>query len=378
MVFLVLLGIPLLIAVGGFVLSKGITWKEFLVQIGAQMAIAGICACVMYFGQTHDTEVWNGVVVDKKENTVSCSHSYQCNCRNECTGSGKSRSCSNVCDTCYEHFHDYDWDVYTSNSEVITIDRIDRQGVSQPPRWTATKMGEPTVVEHSYTNYIKAAPDSLFRHQGLVEKYKGQIPTYPQRIYDYYREDRMVLDGVSLPDLPLWNADLSKINSEIGSAKQVNIIVVLTTKPREFFYAVEESWIGGKKNDVIVMIGVDQDLKPVWSEVMAWAIDNALQVKIRGAVLDQAKLEHGTTLKLIQDNVFQNFKRKPMRDFEYLKASIVPSTTGWVVSLILGLLVAGGLTYFFHREDLFQEGRARPYYNPTFSATPRRRKPGYR
>jgi hypothetical protein len=362
MVFLVLLGIPLLIAVGGFVISKEITWKEFLVQLGVQMVIAGICACVMYFGQTHDTEVWNGVVVDKKENTVSCSHSYQCNCRNESTGSGKDRSCSTVCDTCYEHFHDYDWDVYTSNSEVITIDRIDRQGVSQPPRWTATKMGEPTVVEHSYTNYIKVAPDSLFRHQGLVEKYKDQIPAYPQRVYDYYREDRMVLDGVSLPDVALWNADLSKINSEIGSAKQVNIIVVLTTKPREFFYAVEESWIGGKKNDVIVMIGVDQDLKPVWSEVMAWAIANALQVKMRGAVLDQAKLEHGATLKLIQDNVFQNFKRKPMRDFEYLSASVSPTTFQLTLCTLFVTALACGLSWVFHSFDPFSDAQRSKKY----------------
>lgn len=379
MVFLVLLGIPLIVAVAGFIWLDGITWKEFLVQVGAQLIVAGASMLIMYYASTYDTEVWNGIVVEKKMNWVSCSHSYPCNCRTTCDS---KNNCSTTCDTCYEHTWDYDWDVYTSNGEEITIDRIDRQGRGEPPRWTAVKIGEPTAYEHGYTSYIKAAPDSLFRHQGLVEKYAGTIPKYPDRIYDYYHLNRLVLVGVTMPDVAKWNEDLEKINSELGAAKQVNMVVVLTDKPRDWFYALEESWIGGKKNDVVLVIGVDASLKPQWSEVMAWTTEKLFQVKLRDAVMDLPTVERAKTIRLLRDTTGDHFKRQPMAEFEYLKASIVPSATGWVVSLLIGLLVAAGLTYLFHLHDVFGGNnpfRRRRQKNPVKSSwgLGRRRKPSF-
>lgn len=57
MAFLLLLTIPLLLAIGGFILLKGITWKEFLVQVAVQVLIAGISAAILYFANIHDTEL---------------------------------------------------------------------------------------------------------------------------------------------------------------------------------------------------------------------------------------------------------------------------------------------------------------------------------
>jgi hypothetical protein len=46
-----------------------------------------------------------------------------------------------------------------------------------------------------------------------------------------------------------------------------------------------------------------------------------------------------------------------MAEFEYLQASITPTTTQWVVSMIFGLMVAFGLIYALHKHDLFQGER---------------------
>src|SRR5271169_6686133 len=112
MVFFVLLAIPLLIAIGGFVLFKGkITPKEFALQMGIQLVVAGAAAAIVHYSSVHDTEVWNGVVASKKSEHVSCSHSYSCNCHScNCDSKG---NCSTCCDTCYEHLYDVDWDVFT-------------------------------------------------------------------------------------------------------------------------------------------------------------------------------------------------------------------------------------------------------------------------
>jgi hypothetical protein len=362
MTLLILLVLPVAVAVFSFVVLKGITWKEFLLHVGIQLIVAGISAWIIYSKNTGDVEIWGGFVTYKQRETVSCSHSYQCNCRpvTTCSGSGKSQTCSTTthCDTCYEHLHDYDWNVYTSNRETITIDRVDRQGTGEPPRWTQVKVADPTARPHGYTSYIKAAPDTLFRHQGLKAKYAGKLPSYPRRIYDYYKINRLVLQGVNVADPVAWNEGLMRINADIGARKQVSMAVVLTDQPAEWFYALEEDWIGGKKNDAILVIGLEPgSLKPAWAQVMAWTTAKLYEVKLRDAVMALPEITPGATLKVLHDTTEEYYKRKPMKDFEYLQASIKPNTTQLVVAIVIGLIIAAALTAILQRYDVFGDER---------------------
>jgi hypothetical protein len=359
MAFLILLSIPLVIAVAGFILLDGITWKEFLVQVGGQLLIAGVSTFIIYSSNTHDTEIWNGLVTGKARDWVSCSHSYRCHCHDvqSCSGSGKNRSCSTheECDTCYEHPNDWNWNVSNSIGETFTIERVDRRGSFEPPRFTAVKMGEPTSSTHWYTNYIKAAPGTLFRHQGLKGKFLKYIPPYPDRVYDYYRLNRLVLvNGARVDDAEAWNADLALLNGKLGHRKQSNIIVVLARDlPDDFFYALEEAWVGARKNDTVLVIDTDGQLKPQWAVVMAWTSQELFKIKLRDDIMDLPAVTREATIAALDKDVGQFYKRKPMAEFEYLKASITPTTTQLVVSLIFGLMVAFGLAYLFQKQDVF-------------------------
>jgi len=356
MIFIGFISVPLLIAIVGYLVSKEISVKEMAVIVGVLAVVSGISVAVCYYGNTSDTEVWNGVVRSKNSEHVSCSHSYKCNCHTTCTGSGKDQRCSESCSTCYDHPYDVDWNVFTSNGETIKIDRIDRQGVDQPPRWTAVRIGEPTTLPHRFTNYIKGSPGTLFRNSGQADKFKGQLPKYPE-VYDYFRMDRLIADPGTVSGQASWNASLSEINGRLGSAKQVNAIVIVTRQPREFFYALEESWIGGKKNDAILVIGVDSDSKPVWTEVMAWVKDEGFKVKLKEDALNLPKVEREATLAVFEKNIAASYQRKPMHDFEYLKASIVPSTLQWVLVLLISSLISFGLVWYFHNNDPFEDIR---------------------
>ncbi len=353
MIFLTLFGIPLLFIFINLLLGgKKVTFLEFLLQMGIQAAIAGICCGVVYWSNTDDTEIHNGRVASKTRDKVSCSHSYKCFCHDVCSGSGKDRSCHEVCQTCYHHSYDIDWNVRTTNGEHFEIARVDWQGLDEPPRWTSTVIGEPTAVQHSFTNYIKASPDTLFRHQGLAEKYKGQLPTYPLGVYDYWKLDRLVQVGTSLQDAPQWNKTLSEINADLGRGKQVNTIVVVTRdKPREYFHALEQEWIGGKKNDTVLVISISSDTIQ-WADVMAWTDKTLFKVKLRDAVLDVGTLDREKILGALRQNIHQYYVRKHMSDFEYLKSSIQPTTTQWVVSLIIGFLVCLGTSLFVREADV--------------------------
>ncbi len=347
--------IPMLVAAVAYFLSKEITWRELLAQAGVQLVVAGSAALIVHHVGLHDEEVWTGVVTKKQQERVSCGHSYTCNCVTTCTG-GKNSSCTTTCQTCYEHTWDYDWKVYFSTGDDLAIDRVNRQGTQEPPRWTAVKVGEPGAIEHGYSNYVKAAPDTLFRRQGLVEKYQGSLPAYPGKVYDYYRIDRLVEVDLALQDRRKWNEDIFRLNADVGNHWQADVAVVLTRdKPREWFYALEEKWLGGKKNDVIVVVNLSGDAIE-WVEVMAWVKDPIFKIKLRDAIMAEPRsLDRERIVSETRQAVVTSYKRKPMKDYEYLKSSIRPSMTEWIVTLLIGVLVAAGLSYFLHREDVFGE-----------------------
>lgn len=358
MAFLILFAIPVFIAFGFFIVGgRNITWQEFLAQVGLQAIVAGASVGIMYWADTTDTEVWSGVVTSKAREIVSCSHSYSCNCRTVCSSSGKSTSCSTVCDTCYEHSYDVSWAYYTTDDGRGTISRVDRQGLSQPARWTQVQIGEPSASTHTFTNYIKAAPDTLFRSQGLVEQYLKLLPNYPGQVYDYYKLNRLVTVGVSVPNINVWNNALQQLNAQLGSKKQVNMVVVLVKgQPREYFGALQQHWLGGKKNDAVLVVDIDTNGAIDWVEVMAWTDHPEFKIKLRDATADLSKLDLNNPNQLL--NIFSSYVdsfyvRKHMKDFQYLTSSITPTTTEWIVSIIIGILSSVGLGVFFYKNDIW-------------------------
>lgn len=165
-------------------LSEIARWK----LVGAAVGVGLVLTFAAFYGgkatKTHDTEILNGQVTHKEKNRVSCSHSYSCHCRTDSKG-------NTSCDTCYEHSHDYNWDVYSTVGE-LTIDRIDRQGAHEPPRWTVVMPGQPVAMDHGYTNYVKAVPESVFRVDTIYSKEKLKnipVPGYPLNVYDYHYVD---------------------------------------------------------------------------------------------------------------------------------------------------------------------------------------------
>lgn len=352
MEFLILFLIPVIIMAIGSYLTKRIEWKEYLIMTATQAVIAGLCCLAVSCENTSDVEILNGQVTRKQMNRVSCSHSYSCNCVRSCSTDSKgNESCTEICQTCYDHSYDQDWDVYTTLG-TMTIDRADRQGLEEPVRWSRVIIGEPVSTSHTYENYIKAAPDTLFRNKGSAEKYKGQIPAYPEEIYDYYRINRLVEVGTNVAHKHKWNEQLSELNKKLGPTHQANVIVVFTKKPHEYFHALRQAWIGGKKNDIIVVIGLKYNSQPVWTEIMAWSQNKTIDVKLRNRIQELEIISPETLIPVIDSAVSQYYKRKPMHDFEYLVSTITPTFGQWMFGLIVGILVAIGQVMFYSQEHV--------------------------
>lgn len=359
MIFLSFFAVPLVLTIVAYIwFGNRISWKELILQLFVQSVLVGIICGVVYYRNTTDVEIWNGRVSSKTKERVSCSHSYSCNCHEVCSGSGKDESCHQHCDTCYEHSYDIDWDVATTNGENLTIERVDRQGLSEPKRWTDVRIGDPTAQTHYYENYIKAAPDSLFRTQGDTT---DPMPEYPAQVYDYYRLDHLVQFGSSISDAKLWNDGLAELNASLGRPKQVNAVLVLAKgKSREWFRQLERHWIGGKKNDAIVVLGLNSDDTIAWAEVMAWTDHSYFKVKLRDEILSVGKLDRLPILSVISEVISKDFRRKPMSDFEYLRSSVAPTRTEFVVGFIVSLIFSVCIIGYCKENDIFGDESGQP------------------
>ena len=324
--------------------------RTFPILVIASISVIFIFISALAFftgkaGKTIDVEIWNGQVTGKERERVSCSHSYSCNCRTVYSGSGKDRTSHEECDTCYEHSNDYDWNVMTNVGD-LKIDRVDRQGKTEPERWTKVTVGEPASQAHFFTNYIKAAPDSIFHFSDelIAEKFNGKIPDYPKEVYDYYRFNHVLTVGVPVPDLDKWNNDVANILKKLGPSKQANVIILfVNTNDPNYEYALRSKWLGGKKNDIVVILGVTQYPAIDWARVMTWSDKEIFKVVLRDRLTEIKEVNRQEVLTAVDEVTTRSFKRKEMKDFEYLADEIDPPM--WVIILAIGVIVLLG-AYF--------------------------------
>lgn len=330
-----------------------------LIQCAVTLVVVAIGYYVSKASLTADTEIINGQITGKNSEHVSCEHSYQCHCHTVySTDSNGKRHSDRECDTCYEHNYDVDWNI-SSSIGSFTISRVDSQGVFTPPRWDRVIIGEPASKSISYENYVKAAKFSLFNFSDSLEqdkKYAALIPSYPE-VYDYYHINRVLTVGLSLPEQQQMNLLLNYQLRSLGPQKQANIIlVVVKTADPMYRYALERAWIGGKKNDIIVIIGVSEYPKIDWVDTITLAKDSGnelLQVKMRDEVLALHTVDNAANItNTIASMVATDFHRKRMKDMKYLESEIQPSMTAMVILYILTVLINAGLTWYFYNNEV--------------------------
>jgi hypothetical protein len=327
-----------------------ITWKEGLAMLVIQSLLMGTVYFGSLYGKGYDNQILNGQVTRKYSEHVSCGHSYSCNCRQTCSGSGSSRSCSQTCSTCYEHSYDVDW-VVQSTVGSVDIDRVNRQGTQEPSRWTAVYVGQPFAKESSYYNFIKASPFSVFNRAEIESTVA--IPNYPG-VYDYYKINR-VIDFQSLykHDNQL-NDLLNEQLKTLGPEKKVNLVVVFHSLGHFFVEAYKNKNLGGKINDVTVMIDIDKDGTFKAVDVFSWSKEDIVNVKIRDSLLDVGKYNSEEISKAIASNIKTSYAPRSIKEFEYLEAEVeLPDWAVWFL-LIFGTLFPFVSAFVAKKYELFE------------------------
>jgi hypothetical protein len=329
-------------------IAAKLIWKQELTlgELSANLAIGVlIVSAGWYMGrfvEMADVEIFNGSVISKRSEVTSCEHSYACHCTKD------------KCSTCYLHDHDIDWQLRTTFGD-IKINRVDGQGKDEPPRYSLAQIGDPVAQSHMYSSYVRAAPDSLFNtlsDKQALAKFPGRIPRYPSRVYDYQYLDRVLTEGVNVPDIHVWNTDLARRLRKLGPTKHVNIVLLIVSEPsEEYAEALRDAWLGGKENDVVVVLGAPNYPAVSWARVISWTDNEVFKVQLRDALVDLKTIDRKPVLDTIESHISTGFVPKPMKDFSYLAYSIVPPT--WVVALLalLSSIASVWVSVVFSKND---------------------------
>lgn len=330
------------------------SFREFLVVEGVMVILLVVGFQGARYGAVTDTEIWNGRITAKESGTQKC-----CHCHQECdtcyrTSNGKTESYQCRCREVCTHFRDHWWRLSVSTGDSVE-DTCSGSG-SDPKWWTDAFVGEPAAIPHSYVNYLLAADDSVLFQKAMST---AQAPGYPY-VHHRYKATRFLGGGTRAP-AQSWVTALDGINADLGKPKQVNIIVVATTDPSPTYAdAVEQQWLFGKKNDVIFVLGAPDGDTIAWAKVVSISNVEMLKLTARDQMPGMRLSNVPDTSGYIRDLVGAQFTRTAMAEYEYLWASVQPSTCSTVVLYVLALVgsIIGSLV-MVHTDVFGDERRSR-------------------
>lgn len=198
----------------------------------------------------------------------------------------------------------------------------------------------------SVINWIKASRQSVYHSTSLQAGI--QVPVYPSltSVGGRIKLPRVLGDVVIPADwkAPMeWNMDV--LADQVGVSRQCNPILLLTRQGPQFTESIQAGWLGGKKNDAIIILGVTEWPTVEWVKVVSWSKDTMLEPQLRDQLEGTSLMDTTGLMQALHDGLTQHFDRTRMHDFEYLKGDIrIPA---WIPLVCLGFVfLAGMITYF--------------------------------
>lgn len=321
---------------------KSKEWLRAVIFTALAIVLMGATLGIDYASKTTDTEVWSGFIenwehVEEWDEWIPpvthCS-----------TDSKGHKSCTTTPGHWVHHYAENRIkttdDGWTNVSVMPNGNRMDDH---YPNKTSELKemfpYGTPTASGHTYANKVQASY-SIYKHENIdVDKYKD-LPEYPNQTHDYFYIDRIV---GSVPHKKQALKELDSINSDLNrfvkdpdnpekkkSYKQVNIIFVnVGDKPKDYAYALQDSWEGGNKNDFVVAFSMDKKNNVKWAYSFSWSEVEILKLEVNDYMESQKNIKDFTPIvKHVGKQVEEKFVRKEFADFDYLQIDF--STTAYV------------------------------------------------
>lgn len=350
---------------------KDYVWEEFGMQTAASVAYAGIIYSLLFSttADLMDREYWNGKVnqFNYYEEWTELVHYTE----EICTGTGKNRSCRTVYKTRHDYHAPY-WEIKTSNGETLSINKHQYAKAEKEfgsikeklSRSGQISVGDgnlfyvqptkiiPTSVVHSYINYVTAAKQTVIKKTvsedtiNMLVKNKKLRP-YPIGYDGPYGNNLLdrVIDTTGTANVKKLLNELDLISSKVGKSHQANPIIYITDLDRTFVAALEHYWNKAKKNDIVLVLGVDALGNIQWSDVIAWTNNSDFYIDINNSFKN---MHVDNVTPLFSELIISGYKRKPMEEFSYLKENITLEWY-WQFFIIIGNII---ISFFITRAFL--------------------------
>jgi len=370
-IFYILAAIPFLYGGIMWALNKRIHIMEWLGNAALCFLIAGGFHLLGIYGQTTDVETWSGQITQVVFYPEWVEEYEEMHTRTVDDGNGKSHT--EIYYTTEHRTHHKYWEAETTLCPYeISLDFYNQVGAKFGgiveshhvyksgfysgdhniyPVMNRTNWIQPVTQLKRFENRVKATP-STFSFSKVPEGMKG-LYNYPEN-GNPFSSDRLV--GTASATIDLLTFD--QMNARLGPTKQVNVIMVGLGKADSMLGEWQRAkWIGGKKNDVVIVWG-GNNKKPEWVKCFGWTKSEECKRSLETIVL-----EHGAvteTLILIEGEIRHGYQ---LLDWDKTFAHIEVQAPMWALWWYLGFMVVSqvGLWWWFNTNEYDKGGNRRVY-----------------
>lgn len=196
----------------------------------------------------------------------------------------------------------------------------------------------------SFENRVKACP-SLYSYAPVP----AGIPVLPYpKSENPFTSDRLM--GTAAKTVSQRNFDV--FCSRLGPTKKVNVILIgFGQSDSEIAHYQEASWIGGKKNDIVLCYGGPDPLHPSWTYVFGWTESSLVKANLQ-TILLQNQIDD-SILPLLHSEIVKNYEIKDWKKFNYLQVD-PPPWSYWVY--ILTMILCQGAFWAWASVNEFGKG----------------------
>jgi len=365
------------------------TWAELPIQLTASTLTIIFLYMIFFFtaGKLGDKEILNGYVQQAEyyeEWTELVTYTEQEACGTDSNGNTQYRTVTKT----RHDYHPPTWNLLTTVGEINInkstynnyisywgdekkkkLFHANQISIGDGDMYFCKYSGKndekliPASTDHLFINYLKAS-DSIRKVSGQISGFKDLLLPYPQIHSEKFGpiEVNRVLDArTKTPQA--WQKELDKLLDRsltvLGPSKQVNILVYIAkTSDPQFGYALEEYWIRGKKNDVIVVLGMDQFPKINFVHIIAWTKVEEFPIMLRNKLMELSDVSDAKQVaSIITDQISASpnsggFLRMPMSDLEYLIKDIRLPLWCQIMIVVVGSAVSFGISVYLVRNDV--------------------------
>jgi hypothetical protein len=237
-----------------------------------------------------------------------------------------------------------------------------RHMVLWPKTWESS---EPLAITHTYENRLQTM--SQYRHNITEQDIRDMaLFTYPWNEAGY-EAPTILSNGPKFKKADKYLRYLNgHLNTKKGGSKKVRLwVLVWKGLDQGVAEYQRQLWKDGNKNEFVVMIGLGDDSKVTWADIMTQSESDILTISTRDQLLVKMKdveFNDGgmlTFARWLGDAVHTQYVKPSFEQYAYIE--VVPSTFAVSLSMVI-IMIVNVLTGIFVVVNPWQDSAPRPAY----------------